>query len=393
MSRRGRREGSLYRRDSDGRWVGAITLEDGRRRVVYGRTQAEARARLRDLQRAVEDGRIILAGRDITLARYLERWLAETLPPRVAAGRLKERTLDSYQDMVRLHITPGLGDVPLVRLKPAQVRRWVAEKVTAGGLSARTIAYAHAVLRKALADALRDDLVGRNVAAVVQAPTGAAKTREPLTVAETRRLMRAAAGDRLAILWLLLVALGLRVGEALALRWDDLNLDEGTVTITRTVSRLRDAPDASGKRRSRIIETRPKTTAAAATIALPAVLVAALRKHQARQKRDRMKAPVWVRPDLVVTTHLGTQLEPKSAHRAWVALCDRAGVRRTRVHDLRHASATFMLGAGVDLKVVQATLRHTKLATTADIYAHVIAEVQRGAADRMDGILAGIVGE
>jgi integrase len=115
--------------------------------------------------------------------------------------------------------------------------------------------------------------------------------------------------------------------------------------------------------------------------------VTALREHRKAQAAERLAAVAWVDPGLVFTTHVGTALEPRNVNRAWEDLCARAGVRRVRLHDLRHSAATFMLAAGADLKVIQATLRHSRLSTTSDVYAHVLADVQRQAAERMDGVL------
>jgi integrase len=316
-----------------------------------------------------------------------------TLAARVASGRLKVSTADSYADIVTRHITPGLGRHQLDKLTPAHVREWLTAKQSETSarkrpLSSRTVAYCHAVLRKALADAVRDELVGRNVALLVEPPVVRRDAVEPLTPAEATALVAAAARDRLGTLWLVMLGLGLRRGEALALRWNDVDLDAGVLRIRSSLQRLRgDADPSTGRRRGRLVEVDPKTAASAAPVAIPTPVVDALRAHRRTQAAERMAARAWVDPGLVFTTSVGTPLEPRNVNRAWAALCDRAGVRRLRVHDLRHATATFMLAAGVDLKVIQATLRHSRLSTTADVYAHVLVDVQRAAADRMGDVL------
>jgi integrase len=253
------------------------------------------------------------------------------------------------------------------------------------------VGYFHAVLRKALADAMRDELVGRNVAALVEPPIVRRAPVQPLTLDEARKVLEAAATDRLRVLWLVMLSVGLRRGEALALRWGDLDLDAGTVTIARSLQRLRgEKNETTGRRRGELVELAPKTEGSAATIALPASLVTALRAHVEVQHLERMVAPAWVDPGLVFTTSVGTALEPRNVSRSWSTLCDRAKVRRVRLHDLRHSAATFMLAAGVDLKMIQTTLRHSRLATTADVYAHVLDDVQHQAASKMDGVLRGL---
>jgi integrase len=392
VSRRANGEGSVYQR-ADGRWVGALSMDEGRRRMVYAATQREARAKLRELQRQLEDGVSAPAGKALTLGSYLDTWVTVTLQSRVTSGRLKASTADSYGDFVRQHIAPTLGRETLTKLTPAKVRWWMAAKqgeVSARGTprSARSVAYYHSVLRKALADAVRDELVRRNVAALVEPPVATREKVTPLAPAEARALLAAAADDRLGVLWLTMLAVGLRRGEALGLHWDDLDLEVGSVTIRRSLQRVRGATNPStGRRTGRLEEVEPKTQGSAATIAIPEHLAAALREHRCGQLAERLAAIAWVDRGLVFSTPIGTPLEPRNINRAWDELCDRAGVRRLRVHDLRHASATFMLAAGVDLKVIQATLRHSRLSTTADVYAHVLDEVQRQAADRMDGVL------
>jgi integrase len=409
MGKRSNGEGSLYQRESDGKWVGALVI-DGRRRTVYGTTQKDAREKLRQAQRAAEDGLPLETGRGATLGAYLDQWCAVTLPARVRAGRLKPSTFDSYRDVVERHIVPTLGKEPLTKLTPAKVRAWLSAKQIepsarqpkprAGAdpippvlLSSRTVQYFHAVLRKALADAVRDELVGRNVAALVEPPVVRREQVKPLTADEARAVLVAAANDRLRALWLVMLSVGLRRGEALALRWDDLDLEAGTVSIRRSLQRLRgDRDPATGRRRGHLVEVDPKTIGSSATVALPASLVTALTEHREVQRLERMVAVAWVDPGLVFTTSVGTALEPRNVNRAWSTLCAKASVRQLRLHDLRHSAASFMFAAGVDLKLVQTTLRHSRLATTADVYAHVLDEVQHQAADRMDGVLRSLSG-
>ena len=394
---RGHNEGSLYRRQSDGVWVGAVSLPDGRRRAVYGRTQREARDKLRQLQRQVDEGLPIQPGRAMTVTQYLEHWLTVMLPARVEAGHMRPSTLHSYDQVARRHIMPTLGKIPIAKLGPPKVREWLhglgqQPSVRKRPLSPRTVAYSHSVLRSALSDAMRDELVSRNVATLVKAPRGRGHQVEPLSPDEAKAVMAAATGDRLRALWVVLMAIGLRRGEALALRWSDVDLEEGIVRVSRSLQRVLGDPDpATGKRKWVLVEARPKTDASVAVLALPDLVVQALREHRQRQLQERMRSKVWADSDFVFTTPIGTPLDPQNVSHAWIALCKKAGIRRTRLHDLRHSAASFMIAAGVDIKVVQTVLRHSRLATTADIYAHVLAEVQRDAAERMNGLLRSFI--
>ena len=336
-------------------------------------------------------GIAIPVGRPQTTGAYLELWLTETLPADVLAGRLKPSTLASYTDQTRRHILPTLGAIPLGELSPRHIRAWLTGKLTepaARGrpLSARTVAYLHGILRNALAQAVRDELLPRNPVTLVRPPRHRSPTIVPLSVDEAQRLLTVTSQDRLAALWLVLLTLGLRRGEALALRWNDIDLDNQTVTISRSLQRLINYDD-TGKTSTKLVEAAPKTNGSSATLPLPGRLTDVLREHRANHRRERLAARQWARPDLVFTTVIGSPLEPRNTSRTFDLLCRQAGLRKLRLHDLRHSSASFLLLQGVDLKTVQTMLRHTRLATTADLYLHVHPQMQREAGNRLENLL------
>ena len=232
----------------------------------------------------------------------------------------------------------------------------------------------HAVLRRALADAVRDELVSRNVSLLVS-PGKAPRPRVvPVTDIEARALLAAAADDRLRVLWLVLLSLGLRRGEALALRWSAVDLDGGTLEVRASLQRRRtNEVTPSGRRRSTLIEVDPKTEGSVRTLALPDVLVEALRQQRRVQTAERLAARTWVDAGLVFTTSVGTALEPRNVSRSWERVCERAGLdRHLRIHNLRHAAASFLLLQGADLRTVMEQLGHSRLATTSDVYVHVL---------------------
>lgn len=405
------RDARPYRRSSDGKWVAVAYWPNGKRKPCYGDSADEAEEKRRRFYREIEDQAPVTVGRTDTLEHYLRgSWLNVTLPQRVAAGRLAESTLDSYREKCELHIIPHLGKVPLVELGTVHIRHWLLElskkpssrtpkKVRPGEkrarptpLSARTQAYCFAVLRRALNDAVDDELIKNNPMLRVEPPVVEKRETEPLTHEEIGKLLGAAAGDRLWAYWVVVLALGLRRGEGLGLRWEDLDLDNGTVRLQKSVQRLRgELDETTGRRKGRLAVKGLKTQASKATMAMPRSAVEALREHRKAQTAERLAAKVWANKNLVFTTTVGTPIEPRNINRAWNTLCDRAGVRRVRVHDLRHAAGSLLLGK-VDLKVIQTTLRHTRLSTTADIYVHVLDDVQREAAEGMDTVLRTLLG-
>lgn len=218
-----------------------------------------------------------------------------------------------------------------------------------------------------------------------QAPGGKGR---PLDVDQVGAVIRAIDEDPLRVLWLTFLGLGLRRGEALALRWSVIDFEHGTARINATLQRRRtDEVSPTGRRRGRLVEGDPKTAASRATLAVPAPVVDLWREHQSAQRRQRLAAPVWQDPDLVFTTSIGTPIEPRNVNRAWASVCERASIAPVRVHDLRHTMAALMLRQGVEVKIVQRALRHTRHATTADIYLTVLEDVQRAGADQMGALL------
>lgn len=406
--KRRNRDARPYRRRSDGKWVAVAYLPNGKRRPCYGDTAEEAEEKRKQLYQELAENQPITVGRTDTLGQFLTGpWLKVILPQRVAAGRMAQSTLDSYTDMTERHIVPELGKVKLVELSTLHVQAWMltlsqkksgrARRRLRPGeeklpepekLSARTVAYCHAVLRKALNDAVKAKLISGNVCADVEPPRVEKKEARALTKDEARKLLAAAAEHRLSAYWLVVLALGLRRGEGLGLHWSDFDLEAGTVRLRLSVQRLRGEKNPeTGKYEGKLVTKGLKTEASKATIKLPAYVVEAVKLHHKQQSAERLAARVWESEELVFTTTIGTALEPRNVNRMWHAICDSAGVERCRIHDLRHACGSFLFADGVDLKVIQSVLRHTRLATTSEIYVHLLDEVRDRAAESMDGLL------
>ena len=373
MTRRGRNEGSIYQR-ADGRWVGMASFMDGgrrRRRAVYGATKREAQDKLKAIRRAVDDGLSVTSER-MTVGGYLERWIREAAAPSVAP-----KTLASYSQLVRLHVTPELGRIQLTRLAPIDVQAWMNRKLSSG-LSPRTVQYLHAILRRSLGQALRWGLVTRNVATLVDPPRIRRTEVRPLTPDQARAFLEAVQGDRLEALYTVALAIGLRQGEALGLRWDDVDLDAGTLTVRNALQRLGPGWEL----------VQPKTTRSRRTVALPGVVLAALRQHRTRQLEERLWAGSrWQEHGFVFTSTIGTPLDGSGVSRRFHTALETAGLPRQRFHDLRHACASLLLAQGVAPRVVMEILGHSQISLTMNTYSHVIPELERDAADRMDALL------
>jgi integrase len=251
------------------------------------------------------------------------------------------------------------------------IRRVLAIKITEG-LSATTVRHIHGMFRNVLADAQREELILRNPALSVRAPSVRPVERQPMTVDDAKRLIETIRGDRLEALWVAALTLGLRRGELLGLRWSDINFTAKSLTVRQTVLRVD----------GRLILTPPKTDRSRRTVPIPAPTLALLHAHRDRQQQERAKAGTrWKEHGLVFASTVGTPIEPRNLDREWHATRGRADLSWLRLHDLRHACATFLLAAGASPRTVMKTLGHSQISLTMNTYAHVLADIERTAMD------------
>lgn len=367
---------------SDGRWMVRVDLgrgDDGKRRrkYAYAATQAEAVAKLKRLSCRAAEGRLVTTSTP-TVGRYLEDWFA------TGADTWRPSTKRGYRGAIDGHLVPAFGPLRLEQLTPAAIQRWLTGQKAAHG-ARRRIGLAHAVLRSALAEAARLQLVSFNAAALVKVPRATRRAIRPLSVDEARAFLPVAERHRLGALFSVALACGLRLGEATGLRWEDVDLETGEI-------RIRQQLQAVGKQ---FVLMPLKTVASRRTLLLPAVSIAALRKHRARQSRQRLKAGKdWNDSGLVFTIlhrgagrQLGTPLHPRNVLRLLHELLERAELPLIRFHDLRHSAASLLLAAGVQLAEVSKVLGHSEVRVTSDIYAHLQKETAARAAGHMDALL------
>lgn len=369
--RRANGDGSIYKR-RNGSWSAIASLPDGRRKHVYGRTREEVRRKLSEILHALEHGTFADA-RGTTVGEFLDQWLTEVAAPRVRAW-----TLAGYEVHVRLHIKPAIGRIPLDKLTPQNVQFLLNEKLRQG-LKPRTVRYIRGTLRTALNEAQRWGLVSRNAAALVDGPRVERYVNRPLTPDEARTLLRSIKGDRLEALYSVALTMGLRQGEALGLTWEDVDLQLGYVRITKQLQRIHGSP--------KLVE--PKTERSRRTLAMPAMIARHLQEHFTRQQLERDTASSrWREHGLVFTTPIGTPLDGTAVTKQFHHVLERAGLQQRRFHDLRHSCATLLLVQGVSPRVVMDLLGHSQIALTMNTYSHVIPDLRRDAADRIDQLLA-----
>jgi integrase len=373
--RRSRGDGAVFQR-ADGRWEGRLDLgwQDGKRRrkFVYGRTKAEALAKLRQAQRQAAEGTLVVSERT-TVEQFLKSWLDAVRPT------LRPGTWRRYEQYVRVHTVPVIGRVKLAKLTPQHLQRLYTLRLTAGA-APQTVVHLHRTLHRALNQALRWDLVTRNVAALVDPPRVERPEHVALSPIQARRLMQVAKGERLEALYTLALMTGLRRGELLGLRWQDVDLESRRLVIRRSLQ-----IDGEG----RWVLGAPKTKRSRRPVLLTATAAEALRRHRDRQAAEREQAAdLWHDQDLVFANTVGNPVgEKELLHRSFYPLLERAGLPKVRFHDLRHSTATLLLGEGVHPKIVSELLGHSQIGITLDTYSHVTLTMQQEATDALERLI------
>lgn len=439
---------SIYFSEKDELWHGWVTMgvrNDGGpdRRHRQGRTRAEVTAKVRQLEQQRDAGRPSRPGRAPTVEEWLTVYFDTVCERLVSSGTMAPRTLEDYRSKARLWIIPSLGRHRLDRLLPEHLDAAYSQ-MYAEGLSSSTVLKVHRILSRALTVAMRRDKVGRNVAQLVEPPAAGDTEIEPFTREEARAVIAAARERRNGARWLVALALGLRQGEALGLRWSYIDLESGLIRAWFQVQRARwhhgcSDPNACGaawhrapckpncrthrhlptcapecrlrkhrcpravcdpktcvgharhcpSRQGGGVEFRPRKGKAKLTLQCPPELLPILRAHRSAQAKERLLAgDRWREHDLVFATPRGAPIDRTEDWREWHAVLREAGVRPARLHDARHTAGTLLVEQGVHIRVVQEILGHTRVTTT-ERYTHVASPQVRDASERIGRALLG----
>ena len=365
MVRRGHGEGSRHRR-ADGRWEWRITLPDGTRRSFYGKTEREAREKKNQAIREAEAG--IVTDAKLTVGAYLARWLGSQ------AERVRPSTWGRWERTIRLHVEPHVGRKKLKELSVGDVDTLLSRLVS-GGMKPSSVNQVRSMLRTALTQAEREGLVLRNVAGLA-VPRRSERTHvEPYTIEEARRLLAGSRDHRQGPLIALALATGLRRGELLALRWDDIDGDR--LRVERTVQ-WRKGPQVGP----------PKTGAGRRAVLLNRVALDALSRQRVRVNEARLLAgPQWQDMGLVFPNrHGGYQVDANVTASVKRAMAG-AGVPVKTVHALRHTAASLLLAEGMTLYDVRHFMGHSSIAMTSDIYGHLVESRAATVATALDDAL------
>jgi integrase len=376
-NRRGSGEGSIYQR-KDGRWCAQVLFgyKPGgipHRKLLYGKTRSEVSEAMKRVLRDQQMGLAITSERQ-TLTMFLNDWLENTVKP-----KNKQLTYQSYEWIVRTHLVPSLGRLPLVKLTPQKLQAFLNERHTSG-LSAATVKHINATLRAALSQAQRWQLVHQNAAKLVTLPRSVRYEAAILSPDQAKAFLTYLIGHCHEALYTLALTMGLRRGEILGLRWCDVDLENASLEVRHSLERVK----GKGVRLS-----EPKSEKARRVLRIPQICLTSLVAHKSAQEKKRLWAgSKWRDAGFIFTSGIGTPIGPDEISSDFPAILKAAKLPKVRFHDLRHSCASLLLSLGVSAKLVQETLGHSTYQLTMDTYSHMIPALRNEVADRMDEIFS-----
>jgi integrase len=369
--RRVKGEGSVYQRKSDGRWVASVPLGNGKKKIQYFDTRKEAEQAKRKALNELEH-QTLVATRDQTLKDYLEYWLG------IQQTVLKVGSYSTYHRFLTLFIIPALGHVKLQKLTSDMFQslyiQWKKE-----GVAPNTIRFIHAVIGKALGDAVKSKKLSFNPAKDATPPREEKRGMTVLDLDQAKVLLAHAQDTKLECL-LQVALLGLRRGELLGLRWQDINFERAELKVQRSLSYIAN-PDTG---HYEYVEHEPKTSASRRVISLPRFIVEALLKHREAQLQKKASSSQWRENNLVFCNGKGEYMNPANLITEFKHLLKQAGLPEIRFHDLRHSAASIWLALGMNPKVIQELLGHSNIHITLDVYSHVLPTMHREAMNSLD---------
>ncbi len=356
--KRGQGEASVYQLPA-GSWRGALSPGPGiPRKYFRGRTAEEVRAKIRKAETML-DGGLALPNEALTVRQCFDRWF-ETKEP-----SLRRSTRIHYEGTFRLHVLPTIGGIKIVQLTPTAVTRLYAQ-LRNNGVGGSALVHVHRYLNNMLKWAHRMEIVQRVATSQVDAPREPRSEMRFLDELESRRLLATCEGKRLSALFHVLLGTGLRIGEALALTWGDINAETKRLQVTKSLI----------QRRGGLKVEETKTVAGIRDVPVPSGVLDALSDHRRAMNEESLrKGEDWTSPRKpVFVTEAGTHFSPSNfLTRVFKPVVLRAGIEgRVRVHDLRHSYASLALSRGASLAAVSKALGHAKISTTLDMYVHAL---------------------
>lgn len=364
-TRRTQGEGSVYMR-KDGR-AAASAIYEGKRITKYGKTKTEAKQKLDAYLADLRSGKATTSPKQ-TVGQYLTHWLEDS-----RRLRIELTSLNRYRCILRLHLIPAFGHLQLSQLTKERVQAFYAEKLDAGS-SPRTVSCIHSLLSSALKDAVGDGVLSRNPCDYVTLPKQRKHKPHVLNKSQAARLVAAARGRRLWFLIVLALSTGARLGELLALRWSDFDMDGLRIYIRRSVTWVKGVG---------LVEKEPKTSNGIRKVVLTQAVAAAMSEQKQYIESLVANSDCWHDLDLVLPGETGRHMWQSRVRTNWAAILKEAGLpSNIRFHDLRHSFATLLFAAGINPKVIQEALGHSSISITLGMYGDVLPDMQ----DEIGGI-------
>src|SRR6266702_11118 len=368
MGKRGHGEGSIYQR-KDGRWTASITVEGRKRKYIYGKTRKEVQEQLKVALHEQQQGKLAVGPKQ-TVEQFFNSWLEEVHKPAIRIS-----TYTKYRNLLSKHILPSIGRVQLNKLTLQQLQALYSRKLQEG-LAPSTVHAIHELIHRGLDQAVVWKIVTENVSDNASLPRVPKQERPTLTKEQAQKLLDTAKGHPLETLLTVALATGMRRGEMLGLRWQDINFETMSLQVRRTVG--------FGKNH-KYVENEPKTSSGRRRILLPQFAVDALKQHRVHQlERRQQVGEAWIDRDLVFCNMVGDYFTLSSLAYMFQVLLKKAGLPHMRFHDLRHSAATILLTMGVHPKVVQELLGHSQISMTMDTYSHVLPSMQQEAMNKLN---------
>lgn len=379
-------EGSIYK-DSRGHWCSVLTIgryEDGKlkRKYFYGKTKKEVSDKLTDYKYK-NMNHMLAIDESITIEQYFRYWLFE-----YKINEVKSSTITRYEGIYRNYIKGSqIARIKLKDLRTQQLQTYYNRLIEDTNITSSTILTINKVLKSCFAQAIKDGYLLKNFCTFVSLPKKCKKQAVVyLTIEEQKRFIEACTGHRLECLFLFALGTGLRLGEVLALTWNDINFDSKTVSVNKSI-RQETIFNNKGEGTYTTIIQPPKTETSIRTVPIPTNIVYKLKQFKVNQNKEKLfNGELYMPSDLVFTTPIGTPINTSNLRKAYNRLLKKANINNIKFHALRHTYATRLFEQGIQIKTVQALLGHSNINTTMNIYTHVTSEVKNDAIEKINKI-------